>query len=85
VNSAPRHWSPYLNEGQLNKALEAALTELKLQSMTFYQVGRHSYASDWATQGRSIYELSKVMGHPSVTTTERCVHLVGTVKPLEAA
>src|SRR5579862_5887373 len=61
-----RNWSPYLNEAQLNKALENALAALKLEPMTFYQVGRHSYASDWAIQGRSIYELSKVMGHASV-------------------
>jgi integrase len=85
VSAKPRNWSPYLNEGQLNKALEQVLAKLKLEPMTFYQVGRHSYASDWATQGRSIYELSKVMGHSSVTTTERYAHLAGTVRPLEAA
>lgn len=80
-----RNWSPYLNEAQLNKALENALAALKLEPMTFYQVGRHSYASDWAIRGRSIYELSKVLGHASVTTTERYAHLAGTLKPLEAA
>jgi integrase len=82
--SSPRNWSPYLNEGQLNKALEVALTALKLEPMTLYHVGRHSFASDWATQGRSIYELSKVMGHASVTTTERYAHLGDGIKPLAA-
>jgi integrase len=80
----PRNWSPYLNEVQLNAALETALAALKLEPMTLYQVGRHSFASDWATQGRSIYELSKVMGHASVTTTERYAHLGGGIKPLAA-
>jgi integrase len=85
AGAKPRNWSPYLNEGRLNKSLEAVLAALKLEPMTFYQVGRHSYASDWAIQGRSIYELSKVMGHSSVTTTERYAHLAGALKPLEAA
>jgi integrase len=80
----PRNWSPYLNEAKLNNALETALAALKLEPMTLYEVGRHSFASDWATQGRSIYELSKVMGHASVTTTERYAHLGGGIKPLAA-
>lgn len=83
VSDTPRNWSPYLNEGQFNKALEAALAKCKLPSdLTFYQAGRHSYASQWASSGRSIYELSKVMGHSSVTTTERYAHLGGSIKPL---
>jgi integrase len=77
-----RVWSPYLNEGKLNKALESVLARLELEAMTFYEVGRHSFASDWAIQGRSIYELSKVMGHASVTTTERYAHLGGGIRPL---
>jgi integrase len=75
--------SPYLNEAQLNTALETALGALQLAPMTFYQVGRHSYASAWAAQGRSIYELSKVMGHSSVTTTERYAHLGGGIRPFD--
>ena len=67
-----------------NDGAETALAALELEPMTLYEVGRHSFASDWATQGRSIYELSKVMGHASVTTTERYAHLGGGIKPLAA-
>jgi integrase len=74
-STKPRNWSPYLNEGKLNTALEAALNKLNLPTMTFYEVGRHSFASDWAIQGRSIYQLRDLMGHASVTTTERYAHL----------
>jgi integrase len=78
----PRNWSPYVNEAKVNTALAESLEALELEAMTLYEVGRHSFASDWATQGRSIYELSKVMGHASVTTTERYAHLGGGIKPL---
>jgi integrase len=81
----PRDWSPYLNERQLWKAVEAVTAKLDLGTMTFYELGRHSFASDWAIQGRSIYQLKDVLGHASVTTTERYAHLGGTVKPLDAA
>jgi site-specific recombinase XerD len=69
----------------MNKAMEQAVAKLMLEPMTVYGATRHSFGSDWAIQGRSIYELSKVMGHRSVTTTERYAHLAGALKPLEAA
>ncbi|NHC61044.1 site-specific integrase [Paenalcaligenes suwonensis] len=36
---------------------------------------RHSYASFLVNQGRSIYEVQKILGHASVKTTQRYAHL----------
>lgn len=79
---SPRNWSPYLNEAKTNTHLEAALAKLGLTNMTFYQVGRHSFASSWAIQGRDIYQLCRIMGHASVDTTMRYAHLSGLIRPL---
>jgi integrase len=78
-----RAHSIYLNEKGLAEALETVLARLELPAMTFYEVGRHSFASDWAIQGRSIYQLKELMGHVSVSTTERYAHLgEDNIKPL---
>ena len=36
---------------------------------------RHTFASRLADKGRNIYEVSKAMGHSSVSTTERYAHM----------
>jgi integrase/recombinase XerD len=43
--------------------------------MTFYQAGRHTFASQWVLSGNSIYRLKEIMGHSSVQVTERYAHL----------
>lgn len=66
---------PYLNEKGLAKAISKALGKLGLPGMSFYHCGRHSFASGWVIAGNDIYQLSKIMGHSSVVTTERYSHL----------
>jgi len=36
---------------------------------------RHSYASALVNEGRSIYEVQKLLGHANISTTERYAHL----------
>ena len=36
---------------------------------------RHSFAASWMMNGGNIYRLSKILGHSSVTVTERYAHL----------
>lgn len=43
--------------------------------MTWYQCTRHSFASHWVMDGRRIEKLREILGHASVTTTERYAHL----------
>jgi hypothetical protein len=40
-----------------------------------YWCTRHTFASHWVLQGRSIEKLSKILGHYSVVMTERYAHL----------
>lgn len=65
----------HLNLRTVYAALETALEGLKLPEMTFYEAGRHSFASLWVLAGQDIYRLSKIMGHSSVVVTERYAHL----------
>jgi site-specific recombinase XerD len=42
--------------------------------MTFHDL-RHTFASHWMLKGGDIYRLQKILGHRSVTTTERYAHM----------
>jgi len=57
------------------KHLRKALKKCNLASLTWYQATRHTFASQFVLGGFSIEKLSKIMGHASVTTTERYAHL----------
>ncbi len=45
-----------------------------LPRMTFHDL-RHTFASHWMLKGGDIYRLQKILGHRSVTTTERYAHM----------
>jgi integrase len=46
----------------------------KRRAFTFHDL-RHSFASNWMVAGEDLFKLSKVLGHKSITTTERYAHL----------
>jgi hypothetical protein len=60
---------------RLRAELEAALKEVGLPALTWYQTTRHTFASHWIMDGRPIEKLREIMGHSSVTVTERYAHL----------
>jgi hypothetical protein len=59
----------------LHRHLEKPLETCRLTPLTWYQATRHTFASQFVLAGGSIEKLSKLMGHSSVTTTERYAHL----------
>jgi integrase len=65
----------YLRPQTLHRHLAKALKDCGLPEMTWYQCTRHSFASQWVLGGGSIEVLRTIMGHSSVTTTERYSHL----------
>jgi integrase len=65
----------YLNNHTIDKELEHALTLLKLPPLTFYEAGRHTFASHWVLAGGSIEMLREILGHSTVKVTERYAHL----------
>jgi integrase len=81
----PRRRKGHLGTKSIKKPLDAVLTKLKLTAidsdtkkrrpLTFYEAGRHSFASQWVLAGIDIYRLSEILGHASVTTTMRYAHL----------
>jgi integrase len=55
---------------------EAAWTPGKDQTLTWYCATRHTFASHWVLAGGSLATLARILGHASVTITERhYVHL----------
>jgi integrase len=48
---------------------------LERDGLGWYECTRHTFASHWAMQGRSLRELQKILGHSSIAVTERYAHL----------
>ncbi len=67
--------SKHLGPKYVSDALKTALKKLGLPALTFYEAGRHSFASQWVLAGLDIYRLSEIMGHAQVTTTMHYAHL----------
>lgn len=65
----------FVRRSALTVALSAALASLKLPPLTWYQATRHTFASQWVMGGGTLESLREVMGHSSVTVTERYSHL----------
>jgi integrase len=59
--------------------LRRVLAELELPPLEpkpWYQGTRHTFASQWAMAGRDLRELQGILGHASITDTERYAHLL---------
>lgn len=65
----------FMRPQTLAKHLRKALVACGLPPMTWYQCTRHTYATLWAKDGRSLAVLKKTLGHTSFTDTERYVHV----------
>jgi len=66
---------PGLGQHALNDALHDALEALGMPAMTWYQATKHTMASQFTLGGGDIRTLQAILGHSSVTTTERYSHL----------
>jgi hypothetical protein len=64
----------FLNSRTIKNAMKAALKKSGIKPLSFYQAGRHTFASQWVLSGNSIYRLKEIMGHSSVQVTERYAH-----------
>jgi integrase len=69
----------------IKNAMKAALKKSGIKPMSFYQAGRHTFASRWVLSGNSIYRLKEIMGHSSVQVTERYAHLTTQLTDAELA
>jgi len=65
----------FLDEHTVGKFIRAACKTVKLPELTFYEAGRHTFASQWVLSGGSIEKLREILGHSTVLVTERYAHL----------
>jgi hypothetical protein len=49
----------FLNSRTIKNAMKAALKKSSLKPTSFYQAGRHTFASQWVLSGNSIYRLRR--------------------------
>lgn len=73
VFTSPRLGKPYSE--RLKKALKAAIRKSELPVNYGWHILRHTYGSWFVMEGGSLYTLQKLLGHASITTTERYAHL----------
>lgn len=65
----------FLKKETLYDRFREALAALALPTLTWYQGTRHTFASQWVLAGGSIEKLKEILGHFSITMTERYAHL----------
>jgi integrase len=67
----------FVREHTLGTRLRAVLDKLELNrpGLNWYRCTRHTFASQWVIGGGSVEKLAKILGHASITTTERYAHL----------
>jgi integrase len=65
----------FLGEHRMTASIKKACKKLKLPELTFYEAGRHTFASQWVLNGGSIEKLREILGHSTVQVTERYAHL----------
>ena len=73
--AAPGPPRKYLGEHRMTSLIKKACKKLKLPEVTFYEAGRHTFASQWVLNGGSIEKLPEILGHSTVLVTERYAHL----------
>jgi len=75
MNSVGVHAVPVL-EDRTFQGVDYADAFLSLSALvTWYQVTRHTFASQCVMAGGSIEKLKEILGHYSVVVTERYAHL----------
>jgi integrase len=73
--AAPGPRRHFLGEHRITKLIKDACRKAKLPQLTFYEAGRHTFASQWVLNGGSIEKLRVILGHSTVLVTERYAHL----------
>ena len=68
--------------GGIRYAWLSLCKKAKLENFHFHDL-RHDYATRLIANGVDIYEVSRRLGHFSVTVTERYAHLISTVEHLK--
>jgi integrase len=74
-HAAPGPRRQFLGEHRMTAFIKKACKKLKLPELTFYEAGRHTFASQWVLNGGSIEKLREILGHSTVLVTERYAHL----------
>jgi integrase len=78
VSSVRRHLAQAANSSastEMTGFIKNACKKLKLPELTFYEAGRHTFASQWVLNGGSIEKVREILGHSTVLVTERYAHL----------
>jgi len=70
--SPPRFVRDHTLRAQVRKALRVCGLP---ETITVYEATRHTFAAQWVLGGESIEKLREILGHASVTTTDRYAHL----------
>jgi integrase len=71
-----RHRSKFIKDASVREAIRGALKKCGLpEAWTWYTVSRHTYASQHVMGGGSLATRREILGHSSVTVTERYAHL----------
>ncbi len=62
-------------EGCIGKVWRKACKEIGLEGVRSYDASRHSFASQMANRGKSLYIIGQILGHSNPNTTQKYAHV----------
>lgn len=67
----------FVRQHTLNARLAAVLAQLGISEpgLAWYEATRHTFASHWTMDGRTLERLQQILGHDDIRTTQRYSHL----------
>lgn len=83
VLEKPRHLKDHvfdITEGSVQYWLPTWANDAKVNKHLHFHMARHTFATRLLQKGANIHEVSKLLGHSSVSSTEKYLHLVDSDK-----
>ena len=75
----PSETGTYMYSKNLTRSWQRALERLGLPIKTFHAL-RHTFASQLIQRGENVAVVSRLLGHSTIKTTERYIHVVQATK-----
>lgn len=76
IDHTPELFNEFKTEQKINSQLKSIASFLGIKKRLFFHVARHSFATNYLEKGGKIENLQVILGHKSIVTTMKYVHVL---------
>ena len=76
IDHTPELFNDFKSEQKINFQLKSIASFLGIKKRLFFHVARHSFATNYLESGGKIENLQVILGHTSIVTTMKYVHVL---------